>query len=125
MQGLHEAPCFLIRGGNQRPPLRRLQGSGGEHGRRYRKPVGDQILEEAEGQRAAGDRTGRGRAKAFVDLGSIGADGFKCLRDDLASALRARARDKIHKLSPAHGGVVAIARGLAQHGQQTIVETHF
>ena len=41
-----------------------------------------------------------------------------------ARARRAGACDEVNQLPPAHRRVVAVARGLAQYGQETIVELH-
>ena len=46
------------------------------------------------------------------------------LRDDRAGAVWPAARNEIDQLPPAHRRVVAVARRLVQHGQQTIVEPH-
>ena len=62
--------------------------------------------------------------RILLDLGRFGADRFQRFGDDRAGAVGTGAGNQVDQLAPAHGRVVAVARGLVQYRQQAIVEPH-
>ena len=117
MQCLDELAGFLVGQGQQGSPLRRVERRGREHGGGNRQPVGNEIFEEPDGQRTSRNGPCSSGAQLFVDIGCFGPDRIERPPHHRACTLRSGARDEVHQLPPTHGGVVAVARGLAQHGQ--------
>lgn len=124
MEALDKLTRFVIGEREQRTPLRRVQSGGGQYGRRHGELVRNEIFEKADRQWPARDGTGGRSTQFLVDFSGLGTDRIQCSPDHRAAALGSRTRDEIHQLPPANGGIMAVSRGLAQHGQQTIVETH-
>ena len=101
-----------------------VQRGRGKNRRRHRQSVRNQIFDQCDRQGPARHRPRRSSAQILIDRGSVGADGIQGLRDNRAVAFRPCPRDEVHQLAPPYGGVMPVARGLAQYRQQTIVETH-
>ena len=124
MNRFDELAGFLVRRFEQCLPLGRIERCGGQYRRRDGQPIRNEIFEQSVGERPGGNRSGSGCAKLLVDGRSFGSDGVECLRNDETAVLRTRACDKVNELAPSHRRIVPVARRLAQHCQQTIVETH-
>jgi hypothetical protein len=124
VERLHEASGLAIGIGEQGLPLRRFERGNREHRRRDRQPVGRETFEQAERQWQCSDRARCRCAKWLIDVRRLCSDDLKGLDDHRGRRIRAGARDQVDKLPPAHGRVVAVARGFIHYSGQAIVEPH-
>jgi hypothetical protein len=124
MKRLDELTGLLVGERQQRAPLRGVQRCGSEHRGGNRQAIRNEIFEQPDRQRPTGNGARGGGPEVLLDAPGFRADRVECSSDDGTRALGPCARDEIHELPPTHCCIVAVARGLAQYGQQSIVETH-
>jgi hypothetical protein len=124
VEALDKLTRFFVGKRKQCSPLCRVQRRGCQDGSRHCQPLGNEIFEKPDRKGPTGHGARGRHPQILVNVRCFGSDRIQCPPDHRARAFRPSARDKVYQLPPTNGGIVAVPRGLAQHGQQTIVETH-
>ena len=122
---LDETPRFFICDVVKNLPLIRIQRGCCEDRRGDGEAVRRKIFEQSDRQGQGRDRSCRGGPQRFIDSMRFVPDCPERLGNRRATAVRARARDEIHQLTPAYRRIVPILGGLVQDGLQTIVKAHW